>query len=672
MSTLSDLGYSSDSDVVKIDRDDVSNYNPDHVLPESPDTIDQIRKGLQPTRYDLASSEYRKHLAAHTPGTGAWLTSSASYKAWHDGEEHGMLWLKGIPGSGKSVLAAKVADELARGHPGVPVVFFFFRQIIDANHEPVTLLRDWLDQVLVYSPPLQKKLKGYVDGGRELGSVSPGDLWKDLRMAFAGLPGKVFCVADALDEMDQGNRDFLEALASLGDWKPGKVKVLVTSRPVPSVESPLRRAKYLQIRLHEDVVDVDIASYVRISLGRSIIAPADQQLIKEAIPGQANGLFLYAKLAMDAFLKPGADVKEVLRVLPADLADMYTNLLREHADRSGVPDDIQLLILSWVTHATRPLRLLELAEMINITYLSVAERNLKTAKNLIRIACGPLLEILPDETVSVVHHSFTEYLKGMTRSEDAAGYPILQYGPTNTRLGLACLAYMQCGCLDQIKTRDLKKIKLTLEDEKYLSGESHRPYDQDQSNEALETKLNYPFFKYATTNWHVHAARSAASENDAAGVDPSVREFFEHEKRLTAWLKFCWPGGELASIGVTKLHIAAKTGLVHYAKMLLSQGDMDIEAKDSCGKTPLWWAASSGHAQIIRLLVEAGANPDQDESTQGLKPLHVAATKNHPEAVRALLEAGVDPLTKKTRDYSRERFGDGPTSIGHTPLMVSF
>jgi hypothetical protein len=175
----------------------------------------------------------------------------------------------------------------------------------------VALLRDWLNQTLEFSPPLQQQLKGYLESGRTVESMSMEDLWKDLRLAFGGLTGKVFCVADALDEMDKDHDSFLKSLAALGQWKPAKVKVLMTSRPVPAVEAPLRTEKSLQMRLHEKLVDVDISLFVQKSLASSKIDPQDQAIIKEAVPGRANGLFLYAKLAMDAFLETGADVKQV-------------------------------------------------------------------------------------------------------------------------------------------------------------------------------------------------------------------------------------------------------------------------------------------------------------------------------------------------------------------------
>ncbi|KAJ4347456.1 hypothetical protein N0V95_005418 [Ascochyta clinopodiicola] len=257
MSSRLDTSHTEDEDIVVVDRDDISNYNAEQILPESPQEIEKIRSWLQATEYAHQSGEFRKHLASHMQGTGIWLTKSAAYISWLNDENHGLLWIKGIPGSGKSVVAAHLIRHLKEFH--TPVLYFFFRQIIDANHEPAALLRDWLDQVLDYSPPLQSELKEFLKKKRSLSSVSMDDLWGFLRLALKSLPSNSFCVADALDEMDSGNEGFLRSLAEFGQWMPSKVKLLITSRPVPAIEATLRRFNLLQLSLEEKLVDTDIS-----------------------------------------------------------------------------------------------------------------------------------------------------------------------------------------------------------------------------------------------------------------------------------------------------------------------------------------------------------------------------------------------------------------------------
>lgn len=186
------------SDTILVNSDDVRDFNKKNLLPLAAEDPIKIREWLQPTPYDQEKSEFPRHLASHLGGTGKWLTSTSVYQQWHQNDDNGILWIKGIPGSGKSVMAASIIDQLREEE--VPVLYFFFRQIIDANHQPVAVLRDWLCQILPYSPALQLKLIEK-SNNRSLSSLSLSDLWKDLKFALALLP-KVYCVTDALDEMD--------------------------------------------------------------------------------------------------------------------------------------------------------------------------------------------------------------------------------------------------------------------------------------------------------------------------------------------------------------------------------------------------------------------------------------------------------------------------------------
>ncbi|KAK4188935.1 ankyrin-2 [Podospora australis] len=642
----------SDEDIEVIGADDISTYNPDNILPEHPAVIASIRKWLQPTSYNLEGGEYRRHLASRAPGTGYWLSTMPNYIKWHDGEEHGLLWIKGIPGSGKSVFAASLANELAK--EGHPVLFFFFRQIIDANHKPFNLLCDWLDQILEYSPPLQRALKIYVDekssARRNLKSLGMKDLWMHLKTALAQTAGRVYLVADALDEMDRGNDDFLQDLGMLGSWKPEKVKVLITSRPVTTVEEPLCRVSALHVRLEERLVDVDIATFVRSGIKASSIPAADQVRIREAVPGRANGLFLYAKLAMDAFLEPNADVNQVLETLPLDLNTMYADLLREHAQRSAVPDDLQLLILSWVTHATRPLRLLELASIFKTTYMGM-ELDLKKAKELVRAACGPLLEVQPDETLSVIHHSLTEFLVGSTRPGDSHGlFPILMPGLTHERLALSCLRYLTSGCLHHFTDAD-------------------QPDKTTRQDPIRHMQLNFAFAKYAAANWVIHAAKSAKVGLQSTLLPPLLDSLLTPGPRFEAWLSVSsW--GEQVPKDITPLHAAARFGLTQYVSILTGRSETNLEVRDGREATPVFYAAEKGHSDTVKVLLEAGANPNADDSV-GHTPLHQAAKYNHAEVVAVLLAAGVNPLTPKTRENPGRRCGNAARTKGRTPIMYA-
>ncbi|KAJ5904244.1 hypothetical protein N7504_006627 [Penicillium tannophilum] len=644
----------SDSNTVLIQAGDAQDFNPENILPLSAKDLAEITKWLQPTPYDLERSEYSRHRASHLLGTGTWLTSTQVYQQWHSGD-NGLLWIRGIPGSGKSVMAASIIKQLQEMN--VPVIYFFFRQIIDANHTPIVALRDWLCQVLNYSPPLQVKLQSYLREDRSLDNLSSIDLWNDLKMALRGFP-KAYCVTDALDEMDPGNDDFLRGLVDLGQWRPENIKVLMTSRPIARLEMPLRSYSIQQIRLEEKLVDVDIAAYVQFKLRNSSIDKEDWSAIQKAVPGRANGMFLYAKMSMNAFLEPGAHVQDVLDALPMDLNAMFNELLREHARRSNVPSELQSLILQFVTHATRPLRLLEIAEVLNAN--SGNSSTLKETKDLVRAACGPLLEILPDETVSVIHHSFTEFLKGYTRSSvlKESEYPIFAPGSTNLRLALACLGYLRAGCLDKVE------ITKTIP-----SNSRSRLSDGKETNREL--RLQFPFSEYAANNWYKHAYRAEKSGEDLEILHDHLDTFFADTHRYNAWLNIAWPNRRIE--GITPLHVAALTGLAEFTKRTLAKGEVIDQVSSTL---PIYWAASYNHADVIQLLIDHGADPNP-ELGEGLRPLHIAAKSNFVDVVKVLLAAGVSPLTLKTSENTPiGRWGcvppaRGPSTKGHTPLMYA-
>ena len=115
-------------------------------------------------------------------------------------------------------------------HKGdAPVLFFFFRHIILSNRSPQSLMRDCLYQLLDHSPSLQSNLKNVMVGHPNVDGVPVDELWKCFSSALSGMD-KVYCVIDALDEMELGQEKFLADLLDLGRRNPTSVKLALTSR----------------------------------------------------------------------------------------------------------------------------------------------------------------------------------------------------------------------------------------------------------------------------------------------------------------------------------------------------------------------------------------------------------------------------------------------------------
>ncbi|KAE9375050.1 ankyrin [Stipitochalara longipes BDJ] len=642
----------------------------------SPEDLAKVQAWLQPTDYEAQSSEFHRHLSSQAPGTGLWICETSKYQQWQESREHGSLWIKGIPGAGKSVTAASMIEHLQETER-VPVLFFFFRYIISANRRPRSLVRDFLAQLLPFSVRLQATLQPLLSN--PLDDFSDEILWEYLLTGLSSVE-KAYCVIDALDEMELLPKDtFLDRLNNLATFRPKGIKLLMTSRPKQYLQSSLRDASIVHISLEDDLVGKDITLFLSYRL-KNLLPGDDKRDFRKslvfAIAERSDGLFLYARLLLDQIVpslgSAQLDVENLVKTLPVGLEEMYNTMLSQQATLLKIDTQIQVFLLELATHSSRALRLNEMASVLASTF--PASMIPGAPKVIARSACAPLLEILEDETVSVIHHSFTEFLLNCDRVEvnshsSTAQFPVLTPNHVHKKLSIICMDYLRSGGLrvhdDDMATRATTEAK-------------PRRLARFLDNEILETdgysyqdaKLRYPFLEYAVGNWAFHASKYDIEDQD---FFTSLGDFMDPESMdFKKWLKLEWmkglPSSEIRT--PTPLHVAAFAGMTTYATRLLKEGAVD--PRDAEDRTPLHLACARGHFSMASLLLNNGANPDP-EDTRGVKPVHEAARRNHATVVRMLLEAGVDPLTPKTKENMKRRPMCGEVStVGETAVEYAW
>ncbi|RDW73411.1 ankyrin-3 [Coleophoma cylindrospora] len=621
----------------------------------------KIQAWLQPTDYDALSSEFRRHLSSRAPGTGLWVCETSKYQQWQKSVDHGSLWIKGVPGAGKSVIASSMIAQLQET-AGVPVLYFFFRHIISTRRRPRSLIRDFLSQLLPHCSRLQATLQPLL--GTDLDDFSDEILWEHLLTGLASTK-KVFCVVDALDEMELLPNDaFLDRLNKLATFRPNSLKLIMTSRPRQDLQSSLRDTSIVHISLEDDLVGKDIRLYVSYRL-KNHISQYDQQDLRESLVSiilkRSSGLFIYARLLLDQIIpslgSAQLDIEGLVKTIPVGLEQMYNTMLFQQARSIKVDIQIQVFILELATHSSRALRLNELACILAFAFPS--SMMLGGPKLVARSACAPLLEISEDQTVQVIHHSFTEFLLNGDRvnadmDSNTVQFPVLNSNKAHRGLSNICLDYLRSGGL---------RTGTACVPPKQNNGTTYpsarRTFFETQNIETdgydyQEAKLQYPFLEYAVSNWAFHASKYDFDDSDffesvAGFLDPNSIDFRK-------WLELEWTKGAKSSDfqAPTPLHIAAFAGLTKYAKKLLDDRKFSVDCHDADDRTPLHWACARGHTTMASLLLECGAAPNA-EDCQGVKPIHDAARKNHASIVKMLLEAGVDPLTPKMRENKKFR-----------------
>ncbi|KAH7869852.1 uncharacterized protein C8R40DRAFT_1073803 [Lentinula edodes] len=70
-----------------------------------------------------SSINYTTALNKRTPGTGVWIFDHLIYNAWR--EEHGILWIQGKAGSGKTVLLSTIIENLSKNSPSQVFYHYF-------------------------------------------------------------------------------------------------------------------------------------------------------------------------------------------------------------------------------------------------------------------------------------------------------------------------------------------------------------------------------------------------------------------------------------------------------------------------------------------------------------------------------------------------------------------
>ncbi len=60
-----------------------------------------------------------------------WVLDNADFQQWRDDRQSRLLWIKGDPGKGKTMLLCGIIDELTKSTPDTAVVSFFLCQATD-------------------------------------------------------------------------------------------------------------------------------------------------------------------------------------------------------------------------------------------------------------------------------------------------------------------------------------------------------------------------------------------------------------------------------------------------------------------------------------------------------------------------------------------------------------
>ncbi|KAL8691378.1 MAG: hypothetical protein Q9224_004193 [Gallowayella concinna] len=196
--------------------------------------------------------------ARREDGTGQWFIDSPEFQDWVSGSTC-TLCCPGIPGAGKSILAAVVVDTLRNefahdASKGIAAVYCNFKEREMQN--PQNLLAGACAQLIQGSMhPLPDALTS-LHKLHNTSGTKPS--WEEVNQIFDVVVrshGTVFVVIDALDECSEPVREvIIPRLKCL----PDNVRVLITTRPIGKITGRFPNSPKIGIR----ATDADLTRYI--------------------------------------------------------------------------------------------------------------------------------------------------------------------------------------------------------------------------------------------------------------------------------------------------------------------------------------------------------------------------------------------------------------------------
>ncbi|KAJ4139704.1 hypothetical protein NW768_001047 [Fusarium equiseti] len=309
-----------------------------------------------------------------------WLFDNAIFQNWLDEENHerhqGLVWIKGKPGSGKSILMGEAFRRATRrqtraSDPSQIAAFFFNAKGDELEHSVVGLFRSLIYQLCSKAPIFLQSFQEVWDAKIKTGcfSTSGAISWQEaeLKAAFQKMmlqqsSSKVLIFVDALDECDSSRvRDlayFWRETTKSAFASGINLKVCLSSRHSPSVT--VSDCPEIIMEQHNSR---DISTYLkqRVEIGIGI-QNAQWQLLQEKITERSDGMFLWVVLVVDDLLRSWDEGRSIgyltkrVEDTPQALDTLFSDMLSNSTHEAK---KVAIKLFQWATLSTKPLRLHE-------------------------------------------------------------------------------------------------------------------------------------------------------------------------------------------------------------------------------------------------------------------------------------------------------------------------
>ncbi|OCK74462.1 HET-domain-containing protein, partial [Lepidopterella palustris CBS 459.81] len=349
-----------------------------------------------------------------------WILEHSDFQQWRNDQQSRLLWVKGDPGKGKTMLLCGIINELEKTIAVSDLLSYFFCQATDSRINNATAVLRGLVYLLVDQQPslISHIRKKYDHAGKTL--FEDANTWVALSEIFTSILqdpslNSAYVIIDALDECVADLPKLLDFIVQKSSVSP-RIKWIVSSRNWPHIEERLERAGHkvgLCLELNAESVSTAVGIYIQHKTQQLAELKRYDEKTRAAVLRHltlnANDTFLWVALVCQNLATiPRWKTLAKLDAFPPGLDSLYQRML-EQIYNSDEADLCKQILASTVV-VYRPVTLKELTTLIEM--LKDMADDLESLQDILSL-CGSFLTVR-EGTIYFVHQSAKDYLLAYT------------------------------------------------------------------------------------------------------------------------------------------------------------------------------------------------------------------------------------------------------------------
>ena len=620
---------------------------------------------------DAVSTHDYYHTAknARHRDTCDWILQLKEFQNWLNSADSPavakVLWLHGKPGSGKTILSARIAEYLYQTRPKSFALYFCFygtedRRICNG------IIRSWIAQILKDDDEaFNLAADAYKE--RDARSANVNEIWHMFRLVNTQLKPRYYLV-DGFDECEkqeqnQPQHSLTDAkttfLAQMNEIISGTgARVIIMSRPDADIRD--------QLQIHSEETNVKGLSWH--SYGITLSDTSDdlkvfaagvmddkisnrdaefrQELAANAAD-KADGMFLWIKLLYSQLSRSKSPTKlrRIIADTPSGLDQAYERDLQNILDLESEERDRAIAILRWTLCSFRPLTIKQLAEALLVEFEDKVDSEDEKY--------GREFSHRNDDSSS---SDGSESLFNDDHGDEGRYLALSEVPDFGSDDSIAHEFLKNCGSLLELRSRDIGSapedltihfvhfsvqeylIKVLDSDLTELQGPQLSDHfqghertchicleyllyddfrqDRNSTDEQFHEKIKkYAFLDYAGVHWGWHANRcrpfsqaTVKLSNDL--LDPLNRKWLSYSevvggKANGSFSKFY---ARFQDSYPSPLFYASLWGIVETMTFLITERAQDVNHIGGLYGSPLKAAAAHGFEEAVKLLLDKGAD----------------------------------------------------------------